>query len=77
MTALTKVAQLKWLWWLFAAWCMLGTSPVYYAVWFVWKCATVAFPRSVYESGDDFLYSMYQKMVLFFFQNCSGVQVGE
>jgi len=71
------VPLLKWLWLIFAAWCMLGTGPVYFALWFIWKCISLAFPRWVYESGDDFLYSLYQKMVLFFCQNCSGVEVGE
>jgi len=74
---MAEVPLLKWLWLIFAAWCMLGTGPVYFALWFVWKCISLPFPRSVYESGDDFLYSLYQKMVLFFCQNCSGVEVGE
>jgi len=77
MTIVAKVPLVKWIWWIIAVWCQLGTSPVYYAVWLIWKCATLAFPRWVYESGDDFLYSLYQRMILFFCQYCSGVEVSE
>jgi len=77
MMIMAKVPLLKWLWWIIAVWCMLGTGPVYYAVWLIWKCATLALPRWVYELGDDFLYSLYQRMVLFFCQYCSGVEVSE
>jgi len=77
MTVMAEVPALRWMWWIFAVSYLLGTAPVYFAVWFIWKCVSLAFPRSVYESGDDFLYSLYQKTVLFFCQNCSGVEVSK
>jgi len=77
MTVMPRVPLLKWMWWIIAVWCLLGTGPVYFAVWFIWKCVSLALPRWVYESGDDFLYSLYQKMVLFFCQSGSGVEVCE
>jgi len=77
MMAIAGVSLLRWMWWIFAVLCLLGTSPVYFAVWFIWKCVTLALPRRQYELGDEFLYALYQKMVLFFCQYCSGVEVGE
>ena len=77
MMITTKVPLLKWMWWIIAVWFLLGTSPVYYILWLIWKCATLAFPRWVYEFGDDFLYSLYQRTVLFFCQYCSGVEVSK
>ena len=32
-------------------------------------------PSWVYQAGDDFLYSMYQRMVLFFFEHCTALKV--
>jgi hypothetical protein len=54
---------------------LLGIAPVFYWLWIVLRLVTAAFHRTVYEAADDFLYSLYQKLVLFFFENCSGIEV--
>lgn len=75
MAVMAEFSLLKWMWWIYPVWCMLATGPVYFAVWFIWRCVSLALPRYLYESGDDFLYSLYQKMVLYFCQYCSGVKL--
>jgi len=54
---------------------LLGTSPLFLALWIVLRLTTVGFHRTVYEAGDDFLYSLYQKLVVFFLETCTGVEV--
>ena len=61
--------------WAVPASVMLGSAPTYWGIWGGWRTVTIILPRRVYEIGDDFLYSLYQKLVLFFFENLSGVEV--
>ena len=61
--------------WIVPAGFMYGTAPTFILVWGGWRVATALLPNKIYEKGDDFLYSLYQKLVLFFFENCSGVKV--
>ncbi|ELT96978.1 hypothetical protein CAPTEDRAFT_217174 [Capitella teleta] len=61
--------------WIVPAGFMYGTAPTFILVWGSWRMATALLPKKVYEVGDDFLYSLYQKLVLFFFENCSGVKI--
>lgn len=61
--------------WIVPAGFMLGTAPSYYALWGSWRILSSVLPARVFEAGDEFLYSLYQKLILFFFENCSGTEV--
>lgn len=55
---------------------MVGVAPEYLGVWLVWRGMSLALPPWVYQWGDDKLYSLYQRLVLFFFETCTRVEVG-
>ncbi|XP_076021809.1 1-acyl-sn-glycerol-3-phosphate acyltransferase epsilon [Genypterus blacodes] len=59
----------------FPATVMLGTAPAYLLSWGVWRLLSTVLPRRVYHEWDDQLYSVYQSMVLFFFENYTGVEI--
>lgn len=54
---------------------MLGTAPTYVLVWGVWRLLSAFLPSRFYQAVDDRVYCIYQSMVLFFFENYTGVQV--
>ena len=54
---------------------LTAAAPIYFLLWAVWKAISIAFPAWVYQAGDDFLYSMYQRMVVFFFEHCTRLKV--
>ena len=55
---------------------ILGASaPNYFLVWAVWRGVSIVLPQHVYQIGDDFLYGLYQRMVVFFFEHCTGQKV--
>ncbi|XP_060090962.1 1-acyl-sn-glycerol-3-phosphate acyltransferase epsilon isoform X2 [Heteronotia binoei] len=54
---------------------MMGTAPTYLLAWGAWRLLSALLPARFYHQVDDRLYSIYQSMVLFFFENYSGVQV--
>ncbi|XP_016311450.1 1-acyl-sn-glycerol-3-phosphate acyltransferase epsilon-like [Sinocyclocheilus anshuiensis] len=60
--------------WLPAA-VMLGTAPAYLLSWSVWRLLSTVLPSRLYHSVDDRVYSVYQSMVLFFFENYTGVEI--
>ena len=72
----TLLYHLQALKWILPAVFMLGSAPTYLLIWCGWRTFTVILPTNVYIKGDDFLYSLYQKLVLFFFENYTGVEVG-
>lgn len=53
---------------------MLGTAPTYVLAWGAWRLLSAFLPSRFYQVVDDRLYCMYQSMVLFFFENYTGVQ---
>lgn len=55
---------------------MVGVAPEYLGVWLVWRGMSLALPPWLYQWGDDKLYSLYQRLVLFFFETCTRVEVG-
>lgn len=61
--------------WIVPAGFMLGSAPAFYAVWGGWRIASAILPVRIFEAGDEMLYSMYQRMVLFCFENLSGIEV--
>lgn len=54
---------------------MLGTAPAYVLSWGVWRLLSSVLPARLYHKLDDRLYCIYQSMVLFFFENYTGVEV--
>lgn len=60
--------------WLPAA-VMLGTAPAYLLSWSIWRLLATVLPARLYHTVDDRAYSLYQSMVLFFFENYTGVEV--
>ncbi|XP_030627690.1 1-acyl-sn-glycerol-3-phosphate acyltransferase epsilon [Chanos chanos] len=54
---------------------MLGTAPTYLLSWGVWRALSLVIPARRYHAVDDYLYSYYQSMVLFFFENYTGVEI--
>lgn len=55
---------------------MLGTAPAYLLSWGAWRLLSTVVPARLYHRLDDRLYCIYQSMVLFFFENYTGVEVG-
>jgi len=54
---------------------VLGVAPQYLLTWIAWRLATLPLPSRVYQRGDEFLYDMYQSLVCFFFETCTGAEV--
>lgn len=54
---------------------MLGSAPTYLLAWTLWRVLSALLPARLYQRVDDRLYCVYQNMVLFFFENYTGVQV--
>ena len=49
---------------------LLSSAPTYFLLWFVLRLITWLFyPRDVFRRADDYFYSLYQRAVLFFFEN--------
>ncbi|RXM30761.1 1-acyl-sn-glycerol-3-phosphate acyltransferase epsilon [Acipenser ruthenus] len=59
----------------FPAAVMLGTAPAYLLSWSSWRLLSMVLPDRLYHSVDDRVYSVYQSMILFFFENYTGVEV--
>ncbi|XP_041359293.1 1-acyl-sn-glycerol-3-phosphate acyltransferase epsilon-like [Gigantopelta aegis] len=72
---LSLIIYLQSLKWLVPTFIMLGASPCYMTVWAGWRALTAILPRRYYRFGDDILYSSYQRFILFFFENCTGVEL--
>jgi lysophosphatidate acyltransferase len=43
-------------------------------VWLAWRVVSLPLPARVYERGDELFYTLYQSMIVFFFENVSGVE---
>ncbi|XP_020736542.2 1-acyl-sn-glycerol-3-phosphate acyltransferase epsilon [Odocoileus virginianus] len=54
---------------------LLGTAPTYVLAWGAWRLLSALLPSRFYQAVDDRLYCVYQSMVLFFFENYTGVQI--
>lgn len=54
---------------------VLGVVPQYFFTWLTWRCVCIPFPRRVFDRGDDVLYDMYQSLICFFYETCSGAEV--
>jgi len=74
-TMITLLYHVQSLRWIVPAAFMLGTAPVYCAVWGCCRVLTSVLPSRVFKVADDTMYSLYQRLVLFFFEYCTGVEV--
>uniref|UniRef100_A0A8C8SD98 1-acylglycerol-3-phosphate O-acyltransferase 5 n=1 Tax=Pelusios castaneus TaxID=367368 RepID=A0A8C8SD98_9SAUR len=54
---------------------MMGTAPTYVLAWGAWRLLSVLLPARFYRELDDRFYTIYQSMVLFFFERYTGVQI--
>ncbi|KAG7258738.1 hypothetical protein CRUP_018138 [Coryphaenoides rupestris] len=54
---------------------MLGSAPAYLLSWAAWRLLSAPLPARLYHRVDDRLYCIYQSMVLFFFENYTGVEI--
>jgi lysophosphatidate acyltransferase len=55
---------------------LFGSAPTFFILWFLLRLITlICFPRHIYRRCDDYLYSLYQRFVLFFFENWVNVKV--
>uniref|UniRef100_G3T859 1-acylglycerol-3-phosphate O-acyltransferase 5 n=1 Tax=Loxodonta africana TaxID=9785 RepID=G3T859_LOXAF len=54
---------------------LLGAAPPYILAWGAWRLLSCFLPARLYQAVDDRLYVTYQSMVLFFFENYTGVQI--
>ncbi|XP_073911396.1 1-acyl-sn-glycerol-3-phosphate acyltransferase epsilon isoform X1 [Castor canadensis] len=54
---------------------LLGSAPTYVLAWGIWRLLSALLPARIYQMMDDRLYCVYQSMVLFFFENYTGVQI--
>ncbi|XP_014681534.1 PREDICTED: 1-acyl-sn-glycerol-3-phosphate acyltransferase epsilon-like isoform X2 [Priapulus caudatus] len=54
---------------------LFSVSPSYYIVWLAFRSLSVALPSKVFKKGDEFLWSTYQRVVLFFFETLTGANI--
>ncbi|XP_064101870.1 LOW QUALITY PROTEIN: 1-acyl-sn-glycerol-3-phosphate acyltransferase epsilon-like [Macrobrachium nipponense] len=54
---------------------MFGMAPEYFGLWLVWRGVSLMLPGWMFQWGDDKLYSLYQRLVLFFFETCTRLEV--
>jgi lysophosphatidate acyltransferase len=55
---------------------LFGSAPIFFLLWFFLRLITsICFPRHIYRRCDDYLYSIYQQFVLFFFENWVNVKI--
>lgn len=57
--------------WLVPSAIMFGSAPCFLMLWWPARCL----PKRLYRRADDFLFSSYIRLMLFFFENCSGIEV--
>ncbi|CAF1053197.1 unnamed protein product [Rotaria sordida] len=55
---------------------LFGSAPTFFVVWFLSRLITFLFcPHYIYRRCDDYLYSLYQKFVLFFFEHWTNTKI--
>jgi lysophosphatidate acyltransferase len=55
---------------------LFGSAPTFFTFWILLRSFTFLFSsRHIYRKYDDHLYSIYQRFVLFFFQNWVNVKI--
>ena len=54
---------------------LFGSAPIFFTGWIFIRLATSISSREIYRISDDYFYSMYQRFVLFFFENWVNVKI--
>lgn len=54
---------------------LLGSAPTYVLVWGAWRLLSALLPVRFYQRVDDHINSVYQSMVVFFFEQYTGAQI--
>lgn len=55
---------------------LYGSAPTFFTFWILLRSFTFLFSsKETYRKYDDHLYSIYQRFVLFYFQNWTNVKV--
>ena len=54
---------------------LFGTAPSFFVLWGSWRFLSIFLTDRWYQIGDDFLYSLYQRLVLFFYQHFAKIKV--
>ncbi|CAF1093034.1 unnamed protein product [Adineta steineri] len=55
---------------------LFGSAPIFFVTWFIMRFITlICFSQQIYRRWDDYLYSFYQKLVLFFFENWTHTKI--
>ena len=72
LSALVHVHSLRWA---VPATIMLGSSPTFITIWSGWRMLSSILPRRFYIYGDDKLYSLYQRLILYFFHTYTTTEV--
>lgn len=57
------------------AFIMLSMAPQTLILWIGWRVVSFLMPLWLYQHGEDAIYGLYQRMVLFFFEHVAGVEV--
>ncbi|KAK3577551.1 hypothetical protein CHS0354_026518 [Potamilus streckersoni] len=75
MMMLSGVVHIYSLQWVVPAAIMMGSAPCFISLWSAWRIISAVLPRGVYAKGDDLMFSVYMRLVLFFFHTCARVKV--
>ncbi|UJR10845.1 hypothetical protein I4U23_015033 [Adineta vaga] len=55
---------------------LFGAAPTFFLLWFLLRLITLlCFSPQIYRRYDDYLYSLYQRFVLFYFESWSQVKI--
>lgn len=55
---------------------LYGSAPTFFSLWILLRSFTSIFTsKQTYRIYDDYLYSIYQRFILFYFQNWTSVKV--
>ncbi|KAL3868741.1 hypothetical protein ACJMK2_041510 [Sinanodonta woodiana] len=72
---LSLVVHIRSLQWVVPAAIMMGSAPCFFSLWSAWRVISAILPRRVYIKGDDLLFSVYMRLVLFFFHTYARVKI--
>uniref|UniRef100_H2YXC2 Phospholipid/glycerol acyltransferase domain-containing protein n=1 Tax=Ciona savignyi TaxID=51511 RepID=H2YXC2_CIOSA len=54
---------------------MVGVAPTVAIFHTGWRVVSIFLPRRCFHSGEDFLWGSYQKVIVFFFEHMTGVEI--
>lgn len=54
---------------------LFGSAPTFFTGWIFIRLITAISSKEIYRISDDYFYAMYQRFVLFFFENWVNVKI--